>query len=570
MRYEPVEEEKVISLPYPVAACRDMLEDWCEESRHGDEKAHEGLVFKPAKVGYHAFFQFDSSKEEGGYYYKNYFLRVWLKETPTGCDIHYQRVLDTLTGRLQRPFGFLLMIVAVLWLILMRETDASWVYIVAMLLVWAGAMLAIPRVERREQGELVGELLEQAVAKADWSDYDGVQRIGVFGGTFDPIHNGHLRLARAFAEKMKLDQIILIPSAIPPHKMRTYMASGEDRLAMCRLAVAEDPLFTVSDIEIARGGASFTVDTLEELTNTISNAEFFLLTGADMFLSLSTWKRFPDIARMATLCTAPRDDGSLAKLQEYAAKLERSGARCKVMDLPLMPVSSTAMREAIATRQSTEEWLHPAVAAYIREHGLYQDKEAMRSMMTDEQYIEIIRGRLTEKRFHHSLEVAKEARRLAEKYGADPDRAYTAGLLHDILKDTDGNAQLQILKEFDILQDDVEKNAPKLWHSHSGAVFLERVLGVEDQEIIRAVRYHTTARAGMSLLEKILYLADFTSADRDYPDVDEMRRRVEIGIAPAMEYALEYSIRDLIAQNRDVHPDTIAAYNEVAAEKAGD
>ena len=181
--------------------------------------------------------------------------------------------------------------------------------------------------------------------------------------------------------------------------------------------------------------------------------------------------------------------------------------------------------------------------------------------------MDIIKGRLTERRFHHSLEVAKEARRLAEKYGADPARAYTAGLLHDILKDTAGDAQLQILKDFDILQDDVEKQAPKLWHAHSGAVFLEKVLGVEDEEIIRAVRYHTTARAGMSLLEKILYLADFTSADRDYPDVDEMRRQVEIGLEPAMEYALCYSIRDLVDQKKAIHPDTLAAYNEVVMKR---
>ena len=152
---------------------------------------------------------------------------------------------------------------------------------------------------------------------------------------------------------------------------------------------------------------------------------------------------------------------------------------------------------------------------------------------------------------------------MAEKYGADPSKAYTAGLLHDILKDTGGDAQLQILKDFDILQDDIEKQAEKLWHAHSGAVFIRYVLGVRDEDILAAVRYHTTARAGMSELEKVLYLADFTSADRDYPDVDEMRRQADIGIAPAMEYALCYSIRDLVEQKKAIHPDTLAAYNEV-------
>ncbi len=392
-------------------------------------------------------------------------------------------------------------------------------------------------------------------------------RIAMLGGTFDPIHNGHLELARGFARRLLLDQVILMPTAIPPHKVKTSMAPPDKRLHMCRLAVQDDPLFTVSDWEIARGGASFTVDTLQALTAAQPQAEWFLITGADMFLTLGSWWRFADIARMATLCAAPRDAQNAAQLRAYAAELEQQGARCVVADLPLMPVSSTALRKALAAGEDTSRWLPVPVADYIAREGLYTTKKAMNTIMTDEQFVDIIKGRLTERRFHHSLEVAKEARRLAEKYGADPARAYTAGLLHDILKDTAGDAQLQILKDFDILQDDVEKQAPKLWHAHSGAVFLEKVLGVEDEEIIRAVRYHTTARAGMSLLEKILYLADFTSADRDYPDVDEMRRQVEIGLEPAMEYALCYSIRDLVDQKKAIHPDTLAAYNEVVMKR---
>ena len=392
-------------------------------------------------------------------------------------------------------------------------------------------------------------------------------RIAMLGGTFDPIHNGHLELARGFARRLLLDQVILMPTAIPPHKVKTSMAPPDKRLHMCRLAVQDDPLFTVSDWEIARGGASFTVDTLQALTAAQPQAEWFLITGADMFLTLGSWWRFADIARMATLCAAPRDAQNAAQLRAYAAELEQQGARCVVADLPLMPVSSTALRKALAAGEDTSRWLPVPVADYIAREGLYTTKKAMNTIMTDEQFVDIIKGRLTERRFHHSLEVAKEARRLAEKYGADPARAYTAGLLHDILKDTAGDAQLQILKDFDILQDDVEKQAPKLWHAHSGAVFLEKVLGVEDEEIIRAVRYHTTARAGMSLLEKILYLADFSSDDRDYPDVDEMRRQVEIGLEPAMEYALCYSIRDLVDQKKAIHPDTLAAYNEVVMKR---
>ena len=182
--------------------------------------------------------------------------------------------------------------------------------------------------------------------------------------------------------------------------------------------------------------------------------------------------------------------------------------------------------------------------------------------MSHKDYKAVIKPFLSEKRYRHSLAVAEEAVHLAKKYGADEEKAYTAGILHDIMKDEQPDVLLQMFRDFDILLDDVEKNAPPLWHARAGAAFIERVLGVSDADILAAVRYHTTARAGMSLLEKIVYLADITSADRNYPDVEEMRRIADIGILPAMEYALDYSIRDLLSRRRAVHPDTIGAYNE--------
>ncbi|MBQ9860893.1 MAG: bis(5'-nucleosyl)-tetraphosphatase (symmetrical) YqeK [Clostridia bacterium] len=211
--------------------------------------------------------------------------------------------------------------------------------------------------------------------------------------------------------------------------------------------------------------------------------------------------------------------------------------------------------------------ISPEVAAYIEAHQLYTENR--RYLNKEEQYVDIIRGRLTPRRFEHSLAVAKQAEYLAKKYGADPEKARTAGLLHDVLKDTDGDSQLQIFKEFGILLDAVEEKAPKLWHAHAGAVFLQRILGIEDREILNAVRYHTTARAGMSLLETVLYLADFTSADRDYPDVDVMRELTERDLTAAMRYAVAYTIDDLKAQERPVHPDTLACYKELM-ERNGD
>lgn len=178
-------------------------------------------------------------------------------------------------------------------------------------------------------------------------------------------------------------------------------------------------------------------------------------------------------------------------------------------------------------------------------------------------YKEIIRPKLTAKRYFHSLCVAEEAVILAEKYGCDTEKAYVAGILHDIMKDISKEEMLKMFKEFDIILTDVEKQAPKLWHAILGSEYIRRELKIDDEEIISAVRYHTTAKPDMTLLEKIIYLADFTSQDRDYNGVDEMRIAVREDLTVAMKEALKFSVADLVSQEKAIHPDTIAAYNQV-------
>lgn len=390
-----------------------------------------------------------------------------------------------------------------------------------------------------------------------------MEKIALFGGSFDPIHPGHIRLARRLADALELERVILMPTFVPPHKIRERMAPAADRLAMCRLAAAADSRLTVSDWEIRRGGASFTADTLAALQETYPDARLYLITGADMFCTLHTWYHFADIARMAVLCTVPRPGISRQALAAYAARLRREGAECYVDAGAEMGDSSTEIRRRIAAGESLTGLLDPAVEDYIRQHHLYREETSMENTTRDEQFRMIIRSRLSDYRYHHSLCVADEARRLAQRYGADPAKAYTAGLLHDIMKDTDGKIQLQILKDFAILLTDVERAVPQLWHAVSGAAFVEHILELTDAEILTAIRYHTTGRAGMSLLERVLFVADFTSADREYPDVAEMRRRAEESLESAMLYGISYTVRELLERGNPIHPDTVAAYNEI-------
>ncbi len=183
--------------------------------------------------------------------------------------------------------------------------------------------------------------------------------------------------------------------------------------------------------------------------------------------------------------------------------------------------------------------------------------------MNIEEYKGILEEKLTAKRYFHSLCVADEAQRLAERYGADSKKAYLAGLLHDITKNLPENQHLKIFDDFGIMLTDIEKNAFKLWHAMSGAAYLEKVLDINDSEILSAVRYHTTAKENMSLLEKVLYIADFTSKDRDYDDVDVMRKLADESLESAMIYALKYTIKELCDKNAAIHPDTVKAYNQL-------
>lgn len=190
--------------------------------------------------------------------------------------------------------------------------------------------------------------------------------------------------------------------------------------------------------------------------------------------------------------------------------------------------------------------------------------------MTDRErdfYTQHIRERLGDYRFRHSVNVSKEAVRLAKKYGGDVEKAELAGLLHDVMKDAGKKEQLAIIEKYGVKLNEVEQQAPKLWHAIAGAVYVKKVLRIRDKDIVNAVRYHTTARAGMTLLEKIVYIADYTSEERDYKGVEKMRKASNISLEYAMEEALAFGIEVRADEHTAIHPDTFAAYNEIMLAK---
>ena len=182
--------------------------------------------------------------------------------------------------------------------------------------------------------------------------------------------------------------------------------------------------------------------------------------------------------------------------------------------------------------------------------------------MTDAQFTEILKERLTEKRFIHSLNVAESSAMLAKLYGYDESVAYTAGLIHDCCKDTPPSEQLKYMLEKKVDLTEIEICTPKLYHAICGSVYARCEFKIDNTDILDAIRYHTTGRKGMSFLEKIVFIADFISAERDYNGVDIMREKAQRSLDEAIVEGLAFTVTELISNGRLVHPDTIDAYND--------
>ena len=370
-------------------------------------------------------------------------------------------------------------------------------------------------------------------------------KIGVFGGTFNPPHNGHVRLAKAAADELKLDKLLVIPSCIPPHKIAAKLADGQERLEMCRLAFGGDPRLEVSPMELERGSRSYTVETLRELKALYPDSELYFIVGSDMLESFDKWYLWQEILSLSVLCAASREEGYSPDLSRFGKLAER----IKIITLDPLEVSSTQIRNSAG--EVSSELLDPKVAAYIREHGLYDDGL--------NRYRELLRGKLNPRRLFHSECVSECAGVLAERYGASVEKARLAGLLHDVMKNAPANEQLALMPDITPL----ELLNTKVWHQISGEAFLRQNGIVTDEEILGAVRWHTTGKAGMTLLEKIIYVADFISADRDYKDVEVVRRLAYISLEHAILYTSRYTVNKMVSQDLLLHPATVECYNDM-------
>lgn len=378
--------------------------------------------------------------------------------------------------------------------------------------------------------------------------------IGLYGGSFDPVHKGHLRVARAFLRQFKPEKLIVMPCRIPPHKENPAGASGEARLAMLRAAFAKDKKIEVSDFELKKDGVSYTVETLRELKKQYPDRLIYLVVGADMFLTLREWKESAEIMTLCEPCVYNRDN-SARGISEYAAGLERDfGVKTHFIRGGIVDLSSSELRFALGRDESVGSRIPRAVRGIIDDTGVYRSEEYRLDLYRRES-----RRLVEEKRFNHIIRVEKAAVALAERYGADVYKARAAALLHDVTKRKTHEEQLNMAREFGIIGVEELEKSPKVAHAFTAAGYAEHRLFVSDPDILNAIRYHTTGRAGMSLLEKLIFLADGIEEGRAFDGVEEIRKAAFEDLDRAMLISLEMTKEKIENNGAYLHPYTADA-----------
>lgn len=372
-------------------------------------------------------------------------------------------------------------------------------------------------------------------------------RIGIFGGTFDPIHKGHIDVASAVLNAAGLDQLTFMPTGDPPHKVHRNVTPGDLRLQMVQAAIREtgNPKFSVSDMEIQRNGYTYTIDTLRDLHAQNPNREYAWIIGADVLADLKHWKDYHQVFRLCSFIAMYRPGYSRTHFQREYEELTQLGARIQFVEVPSVDISSTEIRNACAAGQDPSRWVPKSVVEIIETYGLYQpDKPVELEAIGQE-----LRKRLSPHRYAHSVGVMEEAVRIGRRVGVSEGKCALAGLLHDAAREFTP-AQYAWLG--------LEGDNGALLHAKASELLAKSRYGVQDPEILEAIACHTTGKAGMGTLAQILFVADYTEAGREGAHFDKVRDILEReGLMAAVLAECQMTIAHLEEQGKAICQDTI-------------
>lgn len=387
-----------------------------------------------------------------------------------------------------------------------------------------------------------------------------MRKVGILGGTFNPIHNGHLALAKAAMEQYQLDEILLMPSKQPPHKSGFAILSPTERFRITELAAAEYSGFTASDFELQREGFTYTADTLELLTREHPDTRFYFIIGGDSLVYFAEWKRPERILELCVLLAAGRAGITSDKEQQAFIGLKEKfpNASIEWVDFPDFPISSSEIRTAFyhEKAESVRQFLPAPVFDYLREQQLFS-KVTYAELDLEMQRI------LPRKRYLHSVSVAHLCAAYAANLGLDISTALIAGILHDCAKAYSDEYLLTECEKYNLPVTDVERRNGFLLHGKVGAYYTRQRYFITDPRILSAITYHTTGKPAMDPYEKIVFLADYLEPFRTQPTtpaLNEIRSVAFKNIDRAILMALENTIRYLEESGNEIDGTTLETY----------
>lgn len=364
------------------------------------------------------------------------------------------------------------------------------------------------------------------------------------GGTFNPIHNAHIEIAKKACEQYGLDRVLFITSGNPPHKKNQTIISAYLRHKMVTQAIKDYENFIPYDYEVKKEKYSYTFETLKHIKKEYKNSDIYFIIGADSFHDITKWYKPRTIMELCTLLVYKRKGYDIEKdltelKKEYYFKAE-------FIESEEYDISSSMIREMVLKNESIEKYVPEYVNDFIIRNNLYKSD--------DKTLKEKVHMSLKRDRFMHSLGVVKMAKGLCKIYGVDEKKAYTAAILHDCAKNIEMETALKKCEDYGVILDEYEKKNPALIHAKLGERIAFYEYGIEDEDILNAIKWHTVGRVNMSILEKIIFISDMIEDGRTFPGVELLRKTAYKDIDMALKQCILKTIEFNTAKKKEIHP----------------
>ena len=386
-----------------------------------------------------------------------------------------------------------------------------------------------------------------------------ISKLAIMGGTFDPIHIGHLVTAEEVRHEFDIDEVLFVPTGYPPHKSNVNMTTSEHRYLMTVLATAANPSFKVSRLEIDREGVTYTIDTIKELKHIYGEGvRLYFITGADAVHKILTWKESEELLQICEFVAVTRPGYNKQELLQQIEELKRNyETNIHFLEVPALAISSSDIRGRIENSKPIKYLVPEEVENYIKKYNLY----AYNICLTDKERKEMcdyVASRMSAKRYAHTRGVVEMAMEFAKIYQINYDEVFIAALFHDVAKELSKENIETLCTQYTIELDEFEKTHIDLAHGKVGAALLKYEWGIDKDSILDSIKYHTVGRIGMCDLEKIIYLADMTEEGRSpYKGKEQIKSTALYDLNRAMYKALDSSYDYVMHKSqKEIHPIT--------------